>query len=141
MGIDSRTLELDGQSLVPVLKGKEKGDRIFLADRGANVMNSHVPQRSAINQGRYKLILNKEPSPEDLAFFLSPPPLTPSLELYKLDNDPHERENRVRDYSRLVNQMVRIINDIYKKAKKRKPGETVIDENVREQLRALGYIR
>jgi arylsulfatase A-like enzyme len=141
MGIDSRTLELDGQSLVPVLKGKEKGDRIFLADRGANVMNSNVPQRRAINQGRYKLILNKEPSPEDLAFFLSPPPLTPSLELYKLDNDPHERENRVRDYSRLVNQMVRIINDIYKKGKKRKPGETVIDENVREQLRALGYIR
>jgi arylsulfatase A-like enzyme len=141
LNIDFSRLDIEGKSLIPFLKGKERGDRTFLADIGDYVLNSHIPQKITMNFNRDKLIINKQFSQEDLDFFLSPPPHTPPVEFYDLGKDPFEKKNSVAEKSKLISQLVQKINEIYKNAKKRKTGKAEIDEKLREQLRALGYIR
>lgn len=141
MGIDFSDLNIDGRSLFPVIEGKEKGDRTFLADIGSNVLNSRIPQKISINMGKDKLILNKKFSTKDLDFFLYAPPALKPVELYDLKQDSIERKNIADKKSVLVNQIIQQINEIYSKAKKRKISRPEIDEKLKEQLKALGYIR
>jgi len=140
-GIDVSRLDLDGQSLIPVLTGREKEDRVFLADIGDNVLDSHVPQKYATNRNREKFILNKPFSDEDQAFFLHPPPATGPVELYDLVKDPCEVTNLAHTRAGLVNRLIRFIDDLYASAQKRKSIRPEIDETLKEQLRALGYIK
>jgi len=140
-GIDFSSLALDGQSLIPVLKGKDKEDRIFLADIGDNVLNSHIPQKIATNRNKEKFILNKQFSEEDLAFFLHPPPETGPVELYDLADDSREKSNLAHSRANLVNHLIRFIEDLYANVKKRNTQRPEIDETLKEQLRALGYIK
>ncbi len=140
-GIDYSQLTLDGQSLIPVLKGEDEEDRVFLADIGDNVLNSHIPQKIATNRISEKFILNKPFSKEDLAFFLHPPPETGPVELYDLADDPGEKNNHAHGQATLVNQLIRFIDDLYANVKKRKALRPEIDETLKEQLRALGYIK
>ena len=80
-------LHLDGQSLVPQLKGKEDYDRAVYFHRPdymqywdpkKNRIDLSENPRSAIRQGKYKFILPLDGSPE---------------ELYDLEIDPGERIN------------------------------------------------
>lgn len=140
-GIDCRHHVMDGQSLIPVLKGSETEDRVFLADIGDNVLNSHIPQKIATNRNKKKFILNKPFSEEDLAYFLLPPPETGPVELYDLADDPHEMTNHAHSQATLVNHLIRFIDELYANVKKRKALRPEIDETLKEQLRALGYIK
>lgn len=140
-GIDFSGLGFDGKSLMPILKGKEKEDRVFLADIGDNVLNTHIPKKFATNRNREKFILNKPFSAEDLAFFIHPPPDTGPVELYDLGEDPLEQSNIAHSRADLVNQLIRFIDDLYASVKKRKTLRPEIDEALKEQLRALGYIK
>jgi len=140
-GIDDSQLALDGQSLMPVLRGKEKEDRVFLADIGDNVLNSHIPQKITTNRNKEKFILNKPFSEEDLAFFLHHPPETGPVELYDLASDPRESTNLAHSRASLVNHLIRFIENLYANVQKRKSLRPEIDETLREQLRALGYIK
>jgi arylsulfatase A-like enzyme len=140
MQIDHPKLNIDGKSLFPVLRGKEKEDRMFLSDIGSNVLNSHIPQKISMNQGTYKLIINKKFSQEDLDYFTAPPPNTDPLELFDLLSDPKERVNIAQKFPDITAALLQKINQIYSQAKKRHPEKTEIDEKLREQLKALGYI-
>ncbi len=140
MGIDFSDMVLDGQSLFPVIKGRETEDRFFLADIEGNLLGAHIPQRICMNQGKYKLILNKEFSQEDLDFFTEPPTEPSRIELYDLANDMKEKNNIANKNPSLVQAIVQKINDIYSQAKKLKSREAEIDEDFKEQLKALGYI-
>ncbi len=134
-------IRFDGRSLMPVLKGKEKDDRFFFADIGSHVLDSHIPQKTAMNSGKNKLIFNKRFNKEDLDFFLHPPPTLDSVEIYDLSQDPWETLNVTSKQVKLANQIIQKINDIYSKAKKKKTGKAEIDEKLKDQLRALGYIK
>jgi arylsulfatase A-like enzyme len=140
-GIDFSSLDIDGQSLFPLITGKEKGDRTLLADIASNVLASHVPQKIALNRGREKLILNKHYSPEDLRFFVSPPPDLGPVELYDLVLDPGEKQSIADQKPQLANQVIQEIDAIYRAAKKRKTEKLEMDEELKKQLKALGYIR
>ena len=140
-GIDFSALDIDGQSLFPLIKGKEKGDRMFLADVASNVLDSRIPQRIAMNRGREKLILSKKYSPEDLKYFIYPPPILSLMELYDLALDPEEQQNIADERPQLANHIVQKINEIYKAARKKKTRKLDMDEELIKQLKALGYIR
>jgi len=141
LGIDFSDYELEGESLIPLLKKEIPQDRIFLADIGNNVLNSHVPQKMTISFGKYKLILNKGFSRDELRFFLYPPPSIPSAELYDLAQDPDEKRNIAAEKKDLVARLTKKIQEIYQQAGKRKEEKVKIDEELKRELKALGYIR
>jgi len=141
MEVDYSHLDIDGQSLLPLILGKEKGDREFLADVAANVLGSRIPQRIAMNNGNLKLILNQKISPDNLQFFVYPPPILDLVEVYDLVEDPGEHQNIAGTQSLLANQIIQRIEEIYKGAQKKKNRKLVMDEELKKQLKALGYIR
>ena len=141
VGLDISYLDIDGRSLLPVLEDKEIQDRWFLADVGSNVLNSHIPQKVATNQGKIKVIMNQDYNPEDLEFFSYPPAFMDSIELYDLAEDLQERKNLADAQPQLSRRIIRWIVEIYTRTGKRKIEKADIDDSVEEQLRALGYIR
>jgi len=141
MGAGARDLELDGRDLRPLLKRGEHEDREFLAELAANRMGSRIPRKIALNSGRLKLILNQLYQPDDLSFFTAPPPARPQIEVYELDTDPGETRNVAEEHAAAARGLVQRIEALTAKSRKRQVGETVMTEELREQLRALGYIR
>lgn len=141
LGVGVRDLDIDGKSLFPVIRGQEKGNRMFLADVASNVLDSHIPQKISMNKGDEKLILNKKFKKEDLEFFLAQPPVLIPVEMYDLVRDPREKKNISDTKSELANQIIQNIRLIYKEAKKRKTGKMEMNEELKKQLEALGYIR
>jgi arylsulfatase A-like enzyme len=139
--LDVPGLILDGQSLIPVLKGKETKDRIFLADKGNNVLNSHIPQKTSMNMGKNKIILSERFRKQDLKFFLFPPPKIEPVELYDLAEDSIETKNIADEKIKFVDQIIRQVNEIYSQAKQRKTAKPEIDEELKKRLEALGYIQ
>ncbi len=141
MEIRCDDLEMDGKSLFPVIRGREKEDRTFLADIASNVLDSHIPRKISMNKGREKLILNQRFRKEKLEFFLAEPPVLIPVEVYDLIQDPGEKKNIAGMRSELANRIIRDIDQIYKEAKKRSTGKLKLSNELRKQLEALGYIR
>ena len=63
LGIAFKTDFRDGRSLIPVLQGRETGDRVFTADLAENVLGYRTPSRMAMNSGKDKVIINMPPPP------------------------------------------------------------------------------
>jgi arylsulfatase A-like enzyme len=141
LGIDGSGLNLDGKSLMPVLREKEVADRTFIAYKADNILDSHVPQKISMNEENIKLILNKKFAAEQLDFFSSPPPELLPVELYDLSESAGEKNNIVDEKSQIASRLVQLINDMYTKIKEQKSEKADIDKELLEQLRALGYLR
>jgi len=140
-GIDKRQNDFDGRSLLPLLKGKEKGHRTFLSEVGENILNLHLPRKTATNEGMYKFILNGKLSQNESDFFQVLPAPVKTLELFDLSADPFEKNNIVDERARLAQRFLAQI-EILQGLTKGRAGETaVIDEELEAQLRALGYIK
>ncbi|MHB8054140.1 MAG: sulfatase [Candidatus Aminicenantales bacterium] len=140
-GVPAGRLDLNGADLAPVLEGKEKQDRVFLAELAENVLNCQIPQRLAHNSGRIKVILNQAFSPTQLDSFSVKPRAIPLVEIYDLARDPLEKNN-------IIDRPPAAARDLIEKARKtdliipkRGVKETKLDPAVESQLRALGYIR
>ena len=141
LGLKRSGLNLDGKSLMPILKEREKVDRTFRAYKADNILNSHIPQKISINEEKVKLILNKKFTAEQLDFFSSSPPELAPIELYDLSKSFIEKNNIVDEKPRIASQLVRLINEMYIKMKERKSEKADIDKDLLEQLKALGYLR
>lgn len=142
-GIPTKGLSLNGESLRPVLRGKEKGDRVFLAELAESVLNSEIPRRLALNDGRTKVILNQPFSRERLEFFTVKPPPFPPVEIYDLARDPAEKKNIIdspEDAAR-ARALVQKARETDRLIPGREGKESKFDKNLEDQLRALGYIR
>ena len=94
-----------------------------------------------MSSGRDKIILNTPFSPEDLGFFTSPPRIVPPVELFNLAEDPRETRNVADAKPSLARRLNNRIVEIYRHYGREKPSKAQIDERLREELRALGYIR
>lgn len=141
MGLQVSESELDGRSLMPFLSGEERDDRTLLADIGSNVMELGIPKKIATSRGRQKLILSQRFRPEDLDSFGYPPPQPGPVELYDLRLDPREKKNLSDQQPDLAAGIIRWINDFYAQARKSQVSKVEIDDTVKEQLKALGYIK
>ncbi len=64
-----------------------------------------------------------------------------AVELFDLSSDPFEYSNIVGKKSSLANSILDRIEEIYKRAKRKKTGQAILDEELKKQLRALGYIK
>jgi arylsulfatase A-like enzyme len=147
MEIESGRLKLDGQSLLPLLRGKAK-DRRFLADtlllglgESSAQGQKDDPFRIAANEGRNKIILNRGLDPREKAYFVPPCPDRPDAELYDLDADPEEKLELSIRKAELANRLTRELRARYSSGRKTRPGKADLSREMEERLRALGYIR
>ena len=151
-GIDSKGMNLEGESLIPVIRGKEKGDRMFLADtlyltnerslgQEMDSSETRLPDKIAFGTRTNKLIYNRELTEKEALFYSPPPPSLSPVELYNLKNDPREKANLAAQKTGLVAQMAEKVRKIYGKKAKTRRAQIELDEKLKEELRALGYIR
>jgi len=140
-GIGDEGFDLDGRSLMPVLKGREKKDRSALAYLAAGVLSSPIPEKMAITDGRSKIILNRPYGPEALGSFLFPPAPYAEVEAFDLAADPRERTNIVSRKASLAGRLVAIMQELQTKGGKPSGEKAEIDAETKKKLRALGYIR
>jgi arylsulfatase A-like enzyme len=144
-GVDSSGHFLEGKSLLPLLHKKRDSSprmqRTFISDLAANIENNRIPGKIALNSGPYKIIINEKYSRSQLDYFLHPPPATPEIEIYNLEMDPSETDNLALSHPDLVEKMLEFMENRYVPAIQRKPSEVELSEEIRRQLRALGYIR
>lgn len=144
LDIDHSEYFMDGKSLLDLLKHKHESgeeERIFLSELAANAAKNRIPKRVAINQGKNKIILNEDFTPEQLSYFLFPPTQTEKLEVFNLQKDSLEQINLSQTKPGLTRQLLDFMTQNYKKLKEGTSKKTKIDKRIEEQLKALGYIR
>lgn len=143
LNIDCSGHYMDGESLFSLLleNSEDREERVFLCELSPYAGENHIPRKMAINQGRNKLIVNEEFSPEDLAYYTFPPPEIQKMEIYDLSEDPNELLNLFKKEPSLARRLVDFMKARYKQNKKVKANKAKIDEELNEQLRALGYIK
>jgi arylsulfatase A-like enzyme len=139
-GAPAEGLGLEGRSLLPVIGGRGKKDRISLAYLAGGVLGAPVGEKISVIEGRDKVILNKPWDPAEPGTFLAPPPPFAEIESYDLFSDPRERANVVAAKVSLATRLVAMMKNLRAGAAKRKGEKAVIDDEVKERLRALGYV-
>jgi len=143
LDINPSKYQMDGETLSGLLSNKkqEKEERVFVSELASNVMRKHIPKKAAINSGKYKLIINNGFTSEDLAYFLSSPPETKPMEVFDLEKDPDELTNLSRENPQLARALLAFLKKQNKMRRKVSTEEAKMSEELREQLRALGYIK
>ncbi len=152
LAIGAKSLPMEGKSLIPVIRGKSTHDRTVLADtaylagrlspeRKTNLPGTFFFGKIAFIDGKNKLIVNREFGEEEARSYFPPPPPFRAVELYDLAADPLERVNLASSSADQANRMARRVREIYEKMKRTAKNRVEPDEKLREQLRALGYIR
>lgn len=131
--------EFDGESLVSLLSGKEKKDRVFISEKRFGPM---FPDRIAINKANFKLVVNSPYSGIHIAYYHPDPPQPLEVELFDMGNDPLEKENLADDKAQVTRELLEQIDRYRKnsKIKNRKTLRPVFDKKLEERLKALGYI-
>jgi len=134
---------LDGKSLFDLLddKKQENNERIFVSELASNVMKKHVPKKVAINRDKHKFILNHDFKPEDLAYFFLPPPEISQMEVFDLELDPKELKNKARENPQWAQALLDFLKIHNIQKMKVIPKESKLNKELREQLKALGYIK
>jgi arylsulfatase A-like enzyme len=143
LGIKMKDLQLDGISLFPLIKGREKSHRTFVSDLALREFQT-APTLISINKNNFKFILNKKISS----------PYTKRkvrnfdgslIELYDLENDPQETKNLAANiaYRDMCFELLENINRLYERvgSGQKQRDEVTLDQSLRERLRALGYIK
>lgn len=133
----------DGETLLDLLNNKDTEDeeRIFLAELATDPIDGMIPKKTAINQGQNKLIMNEEFGPQNLAYFHFPPPKLEKFEIYDLKDDSAEETNIVLSNPELVRQLLKFMEiHLVQKCEWTSIKSDNLDE-IREQFRALGYIK
>jgi len=123
----SKYLEINGESLLPVINGEEKEDRecfistSYLDKMQENIINE-VIQKYAYRDKEWKVIYNKD---------------SETYELYNLINDPGEKQN-------LIKKEIKIFNKYDEKLKSFLTSDKKVTEEEKEmiekRLKHLGYI-
>lgn len=140
IGQDPTLFNLDGRSLLPLVEGSENTDRTFYCDLTLKKLIDFTPSMYATNDGRMKIIWNKKYTPRYIEK-ITQDFYGEKIELYDLQNDFAEENNLAgnKDFEGLCK---RLLDQILMFAESDKEASTLeMDEDLRENLRALGYIK
>jgi arylsulfatase A-like enzyme len=123
--------QLDGKSLRDLILEKERNDRIFISDLAHKNLLDPCPAMMATNDNKLKLILDKASKG------------TKGLELYDLSKDPNETKNILQKELKSARALLEFINDYYSEKFRiqRKIEKVYLDKELKEKLKALGYIK
>ncbi len=139
LGFNPSEFRMDGKSLIPVIKGKEKEERKCFSEIYYDLEKPHIPQRISLVYGDCKLIVNQITQGWQKFLTYPPPPQYP-FELYNLKNDPDEKNNLYSEGSEIAKEMLEMIKE-YKAKKPPKVEKRIIDEELKSKLESLGYIK
>lgn len=146
LGIKPSGQDLDGQSLLDFLsaggdKVRSDRERPFLSELETNASDNKLPGKVALSLGRAKIIWNSDFTADELAALAYPPPPLERYEVYDLERDPGEEHNLSRSRPDLTRKLVAVLNTTYKQRTKATGKKATMSEDIKEQLKALGYIR
>lgn len=146
-GVDFQPEQIDGVSLMPMIRGNTDSERGFLF---SSVSTSRylpaLPPRLGAVSGSLKLIHNFPYTGETVAYFKNKtfPPDRPPFELYDLGKDPGELTNIFRDGRGMIKPVIGKLMDLKKKVQRiikiRSLDKREIDGDARKKLETLGYL-
>ena len=127
-------ITINGKSLLPMMEGKEHTGRMAY---GAVVKAG--PKRIFLRHLGYKYIMVVGPPTKNNYTPPKPPP--PTHQLYDLHTDPSEQVNLASTEKQIAIQMQKILFTIFTSSE----GDNftipdVIDDKLRDRLKALGYL-
>jgi len=140
-----RPPDIDGISLLPLIRGSRLRPRAVLASATASLFNSDLPQRFSIFSGPYHLIFNFPLPPQARAYYqkYGQPPERPEIELFDTRSDPGEQREISGQNQRVIAslrpEIVRILKQIRRRPKAGDPKGTLLDDE-QDALRTLGYL-
>jgi len=143
VGIEPERFDLDGESLFPLLEGRERQPRTVLTDLALRQFPD-PPTVISLVRDNLKVIVHKKlgsPYVERIARKIN----DYHVELYDLEQDPGETKNLAQD-SRYRTEVVRFIREIHAlfqeaRDSRTQKNEVEMDRSLEERLRALGYIK
>jgi len=145
LGVSAGGHYSDGQSLSGFLTGAPSvppgEERPFLSELDADASENHLPRKVALSLGRAKLIWNSDFTREQLAYLAFPPPPLKRYEVYDLDEDPLEQRDVAQARPDLARKLIGYMKDTYEQKTKAVGKPAAVNGEIREQLKALGYIR
>lgn len=138
--------DVNGDSLMPVIKDGKEFNRPVVSSIFRFKPFEMLPGKLAVIKDNYKMIYNDRYTIETYKYFVhTPPKIESTVELFDLEKDPRERtniffeKNSEKDYLlQYIKKLIKEMNDA-KKSKIKREKEKISDE-MREKLKALGYI-
>jgi len=140
--IKTSSFPLDGKSLLDILDDEGRKERTFYADLNVHKFKDDLPSVFATNRNNFKLILNKKIRSAHIKNIISDFKGR-KIELYDLQEDKEETKNiaRRQPYRRLCVELIQRLEAFYDKLDESKAESIIINEELKRNLRALGYIR
>jgi arylsulfatase A-like enzyme len=122
---------IEGLSLLPLLTGKETGDRVFISDLAHKNIPEPCPAMIATNRGRLKFILQASDKGPD------------TVRAFNLLQDPEERTDISHRAPSVREEVLRLLDQYYRsKETLEKGGERIrMNKELENRLKALGYLR
>jgi arylsulfatase A-like enzyme len=134
-------MEMDGESVLPLLKNRKTKERLGLSLL-PHRMIAFIPQKMAIIEAGRKFIVNRDFEPQAYQYFTPPPPRLDPFELYDLVRDPSEKNNRAGRETAEVRVLFRRAEKLFRMQEgKLKSQKILLDKELEDQLRTLGYIK
>lgn len=135
-----RNMKMDGINLLSVIKGKNI-ERIIISDVAPNIAAYHNPKRAALIKNSVKIIYNDKFAETNYAFFKYRPPANNKIELFNLIKDPYEKNNVATTHAELASNMLKKLLQFHTFDYIKESLELRINNELKEQLRALGYVK
>jgi hypothetical protein len=140
--------DLDGASLMGLIKGEESGERAVIASLYRSKPFSFLPGRLAMIQGDIKLIYNESGTEQTAKFFIWDPPAVPGIEGFDMRKDPREQQNLFRSgavpgrFRKMHRALIEMAGEMEKNTFDSAEGDKrSMPQELIDQLKALGYIK
>jgi len=140
--VDQSSFDFDGKSLLPILQGNEKEDRVYYADLIFRRIKDQSPKMFATNKNGLKIIQSNKMK-SSYTKNMTSDLLGKNIELYDIKKDPDEQKNIAgRDnYKKICLELIERIKKYYQKGTGPEAKSIKMDEELSEALKALGYIK